>query len=132
MPMPARGKAASGVRLPRLRRLVASRGFQAWAARFPLTRRIVRSEGEALFDLVAGFCHSQVLQALVAFDIPSRLMENPAQSADLARQAGVPEDRMLVLLRAGVALGLLRGRRGRAGRGAGVATDDPASRGSLS
>jgi demethylspheroidene O-methyltransferase len=41
-------------------RLISSRKFQTWAAGFPLTRGIVRREGEALFDLLAGFCHSQV------------------------------------------------------------------------
>lgn len=109
VPIPQSGGA--GWQLPRLRKLLAARGFQKWAARNFLTRRIVRTEGEALFDLVAGFCHSQVLQALVAFDIPSRLMDGPAGAEVLARQVAVPEDRMLVLLRAGVALGLFKQKR---------------------
>ena len=93
-------------------RLVASRGFQKWAARFPLTRRKVRREGEALFDLLAGFCHSQVLMALVELGIPERLMARPATLQALAMQVAVPEDRLAVLLRAGVALGLIKRRRG--------------------
>ncbi|WP_370398874.1 methyltransferase [Sulfitobacter sp. JB4-11] len=108
VPAPMRG---TGFKVPGLRKLLAARGFQKWAARNFLTRRIVRSEGEALFDLVAGFCHSQVLQALVSFDIPARLMDGPASAETLARQVAVPEDRMLVLLRAGAALGLLRQKR---------------------
>jgi demethylspheroidene O-methyltransferase len=94
-----------------LNRLVASRGFQAWAARFPLTRRFVRREGEAMFDLVAGFCHSQILQALVAFDIPSLLLETERDVATLAKRCSVPPDRMTVLLNGGVAIGLLTRRR---------------------
>ncbi|MEM6304654.1 MAG: methyltransferase [Pseudomonadota bacterium] len=93
-------------------RLIASRGFQRWAAQFPLTRRLVRREGEALFDLLAGFCHSQVLMALVQFDIPGRLMNGPQTPQQLAFACAVPEDRMAVLLRAAMALKLLKRTRG--------------------
>lgn len=105
-PAPARG-------LPSLTGLVAKRGFQKWAARFPLTRRLVRREGEALFDLLAGFCHSQVLMALVELDVPQMLMVAPLEMRTLAARTGVPEPRMEVLLRAGVALGLIKQKRGR-------------------
>jgi demethylspheroidene O-methyltransferase len=94
-----------------LNRLVSSRDFQRWAARFPLTRRIVRREGEAMFDLVAGFCHSQILQALVAFDIPADLLAHSRSTATLAHRAQVPPDRMAVLLNGGAAIGLLAQRR---------------------
>ena len=92
-------------------RLMASRKFQSWAARFPLTRRIVRREGEAMFDLLAGFCHSQILSALVQLEIPHKLMAGPMDAATLARGAMVPLERMEILLRAGVALGVLRSKR---------------------
>ncbi len=91
----------------RLNRLLASPGFQTWAARNPLTRRRVRREGEALFDLVAGFCHSQVLAAFVALDLPDRLMAGERSAADLAFACKVPSGRMTVLLNAAAALGLL-------------------------
>lgn len=97
--------------LPSFNALVASRKFQKWAARFPFTRRLVRREGEALFDLLAGFCHSQVLMALVQLDVPSRLMAAPLTSRAIAVATGVPEARMQVLLQAGVALGLLKAKR---------------------
>lgn len=108
---------ASDGMIPRRRRpsvssIIASRGFQKWAARFPLTRRLVRREGEALFDILAGFCHSQVLMALVQLDIPKRLMQGPVSCTALAAGAGVPPARMEVLMRAAVALGLARKRRG--------------------
>ena len=113
MPLPE----ARGRRWPRpgwLARLIARPGMQAWAAAFPPTRPLVRAEGEALMDLVAGFCHSQVLAALVALDVPARLLPGPMDAGALAAACGVPPERMRVLLRAGAALGLLRLARGRA------------------
>jgi len=107
--------AAAGPAAPRaglVNRLAASRGFQSWAARFALTRRLVRREGEAMFDLVAGFCHSQILLALVELDIPATLLAAPATAEALARRAAVPPERMRILLRGGIAIGLLRERRG--------------------
>ncbi len=89
-------------------RLIASRRFQKWAAHFPLTRRLVRKEGEALFDLLAGFCHSQVLMALVKLDVLGALMDQPQTTRALAHRCAVPEDRMEVLLRAATALGLVK------------------------
>lgn len=104
------------VRRPRLRgwrnRLIASRGFQRWAARFPLTRGIARRDGEALFDLVAGFVHSQVLQALVELRVLHLLVDGPMALDDLSRRTGVPVDRMRVLAKAAASLGLLRLKRG--------------------
>lgn len=94
-----------------LTRLAASRGFQKWAARFPLTRRIVRSEGDAMFDLVAGFCHSQILQALVKLDVPLMLLQREMPLDALASTCQVPSPRMQVLLSGAVALGLLKRRR---------------------
>ncbi|MFZ3581193.1 methyltransferase [Loktanella sp. DJP18] len=92
----------------RLIRLVADPAFQARAARVPLLRRLVRREGEAMFDLVAGFCHSQILLALVRLDIPAQLLDAPADTATLATRSHVPQDRMIVLLNGAASLGLLR------------------------
>ncbi len=92
-------------------RLVASPKFQRWASRFFLTRGIARREGEALFDLVSGFVYSQVLHALVELRLLHRLQDGPADAAALAGFARVDARRLDVLLRGGVALGLLRLRR---------------------
>ena len=105
-PVQGRARAASW-----LTRLAASPGFQRWAARFPLTRGFVRREGAAMFDLVAGFCHSQILQALVVLELPQLLLAQELSLAALARVAEVPPDRMQVLLSGGVAIGLLKQRR---------------------
>lgn len=93
-------------------RLVSSQKFQKWAAGSFLTRRIVRREGEALFDLLSGFCQSQVLMALVQFDIPAKLMDRPMGCGELAAICDVPQERMVILLRAAVALKLLKQKRG--------------------
>jgi len=95
----------------RLTRLVASRGFQSWAARFPLTRRFVRSEGEAMFDLVAGFCHSQILQAFVRLKLPQILLAREMTAEALAIEVDVPHDRMPVLLSAAASIGLIKRRK---------------------
>ncbi len=89
-------------------RLFASRKFQKWAARFPFTRRLVRREGEHMFDLVAGFCHSQVLMALVKLNVLSDLLDQPQTARALAHRTEVPLARMEVLLRAGQALELVK------------------------
>lgn len=94
-------------------RLIASRRFQAWAAKFPLTRGIARRDGERLFDLVAGFVHSQVLMAVVDLRLIHRLMGGPLSAEDLARGTDLPPERMEILCNAATALGLMkRTRRG--------------------
>ncbi len=102
---PAFSKRSVGARI---NHLLAAPRFQSWAARFPLTRRLVRRDGEALFDLVAGFCHSQVLMALVELRVPEMLMDGPMDAAALAHRCHVPPDRMAVLMRAAVSMALFR------------------------
>ncbi|MCR8825224.1 methyltransferase [Pseudosulfitobacter koreensis] len=108
----ARGRGNSGGFAGWNARLIASRRFQKWAAGSFLTRRIVRREGEALFDLLAGFCHSQILSALVQFEMPGKLMNAPMTAEELSVQCNVPLDRMVILVRAATALGLLKRKRG--------------------
>ena len=109
---PVRRPPGGGSILSRLDRLPAQSGVQRWAARLPLLRRIVRRDGAALFDLVAGFCHSQVLLALVRLQVFDTLLARRRPLAALAHETGVPIERMAILLRAGAALGLLAERRG--------------------
>ena len=94
--------------------LAGSRKFQSWAARFPLVKRIARRDGERLFDLVAGFSYSQVLQAFVAFDLAEHLKNGPRTAADLAMRCDIPVQRMTVLCQAAAGLELMR--RGKDGR----------------
>lgn len=88
-------------------RLLSSPGFQAWAGRFPLTRWQARSEAAGLFDLVAGFIHSQVLAAVVELRLCERLAAGPQDEAALATHCDLPPDSMRRLLRAAASLGLV-------------------------
>jgi demethylspheroidene O-methyltransferase len=91
-----------------VQRLAASPAFHRWAARFPLTRGFVRAEGEALFDLVAGFCHSQMLRALVELQVPETLADGPLNKRALAVRLSLAPDKCDILTNAGAALGLLK------------------------
>lgn len=91
-----------------LERLAGSRRFQRIAMSVPGLRGIARREGEAMFDLVAGFCQSQILGALVELGTLERLTEGAGEADALAAAARVPPDRMQVLLRGGAAIGLLK------------------------
>jgi demethylspheroidene O-methyltransferase len=72
---------------------------------------MVRSEGEAMFDLVAGFCHSQLLQAFVRLQMPEILLKQEMSDAAIAAEVDVPLDRMRVLLAGCTAIGLIKRRR---------------------
>jgi demethylspheroidene O-methyltransferase len=91
--------------------LLGSRAFQRTAARIPFAARIARKDGEALFDLVAGFVHSQVLRAFVDLDIAARLATRPRSHQDLAFETGLPPERMRVFCQAAASLNLLRRQR---------------------
>lgn len=86
---------------------LSSAGFQRWAAAFPLTRPRARAEAAALFDLVAGFVHAQVLACVVELDLCKILARGPLGEAALAAQCDLPTPSMRRLLRAAAALGLV-------------------------
>lgn len=92
-------------------RLVGSRRFQRWAAAFPLTRRMARRDGERLFDLMAGFVYSQILQACVETGLLRAARGGPQQPGALALRLGLAEDRTAALCQAAASLGLLESRR---------------------
>lgn len=87
--------------------LIGSRAFQQRAARLPIAATVARKDGEALFDLVAGFAHSQILMALVQLELPDHLHVQPRTLTDLATRTGIPEPRMKVLAQGAAALGLM-------------------------
>lgn len=91
--------------------LIGSRAFQKRAARLPIAATVARKDGEALFDLVAGFVHSQILMAFVALDMPDHLARQPRSLEDLSNRTGIPEARMRVLAQGATALGLMTRRR---------------------
>ncbi|MEO1548985.1 MAG: methyltransferase [Pseudomonadota bacterium] len=64
--------------------LIASPRFQDWAARTPIVRRFARKDGEALYDLVAGFVYSQTLAASVDVGLFHALKDGPRSVQDLS------------------------------------------------
>lgn len=88
--------------------LLRSKRFQCWAARTPFAAKVAKRDGERLFDLVAGFIHSQVLMAFVQLDLPEHLSDRPRSIDDLALRTGIAPDRLRVLCQAASALGLLK------------------------
>lgn len=87
-------------------RLAASRRFQSWASRMPILRSKAKSEGEALFDLISGFAQTQTLFVLVDLGVLQTLSHGPARPKDL--KLDLPDDRVPLLLNAGVAIDMLR------------------------
>lgn len=79
-------------------------------AKLPIARWFVRREGDAMFDLVSGFCQSQILLALVKLNVLDQLVDRALNAQTLARDCFVPVDRMLVLLNAATSMKLLRKR----------------------
>ena len=88
-------------------RLALQPWFHRLCARVPGLRGVANAEGEALFEVVSGFVRSQALLALVELRVLHRLADAHETTARLAQLAGVPGDRMAVLLQAGAALKLL-------------------------
>lgn len=95
-----------------LQRLYASERLYRWSLANPLTRRVTRRRTRQLFDLMAGFVHSQVLLACVRLDLFAMLRHAPATAAALAQRTGVPEAHLQRLLLSAVSLGLLEHRSG--------------------
>jgi demethylspheroidene O-methyltransferase len=102
----------------RLERLYAHPGLYRWSLGNPLTRWLTRRRTRQLFDLMAGFVHSQVLLGCVRLDLFRALHQAPASLTDLARRAGLAPAVLQRLLLSAVALGLLERRsQGRFGLG---------------
>lgn len=95
-----------------LTRAAMSPRFHAIAQRIPGLRGKARAEGQALFDVVQGFVAAQALYALVELRVLHLLAEGAQTTGALAQRLAVPEPRMAVLLQAGAALKLLRGKGG--------------------
>ena len=89
-----------------------------WAIANPLTRWVTRRRTEKLFDLMAGFVHSQVLLSCVRMGLFVRLKEEPQTLEALAHQTQIEPPALQRLLLSAVALGLLERRsKGRFGLG---------------
>jgi demethylspheroidene O-methyltransferase len=81
-----------------------------WAIANPLTRWVTRRRTAKLFELMAGFVHSQVLLSCVRLGLFARLKEQPLTLDALARHTQIEPPAMQRLLLSAVALGLLEHR----------------------
>ena len=93
-------------------RTVARPEFQRWAAAFLPTRWIVRKQARELFDLVAGFVYTQVLQACVRLKLFDLLADGPMPLDALAPRLGLSVEAAQRLLSAAASLDLVERRRG--------------------
>lgn len=91
---------------------IADPAFQAWAIRNPVTRRVANRQGEALYDLVAGFVYSQTLYACVELDLFRRVADRPLDLDSLAEGTALDPHAMERLAQAAAALDLLAVRKG--------------------
>ena len=96
--------------LARWDRWLSSPELYRWALRNPLGRRIMRRRAQALFDVMAGFVHSQVLLACVRLGWFERLLEQPASLAELHHGSGLPPDGLQRLLHSAISLGPMPGK----------------------
>jgi len=92
-------------------------GFRQWALGFAPARWLARRRAAALFDLMAGFVHSQVLTACTQLDLFDLLRDGPQTAQALARHLALPPERLQRLLDAAVALQLLERRQAGAAPG---------------
>ena len=102
----------------KLERWYAHPGLYRWSLSNPLTRWLTRRRTRKLFDLMAGFVHSQVVLGCVRLDLFRALHQAPAPLDVLAARTGLPPAVLQRLLLSAVALGLLEHRsQGRFGLG---------------
>ncbi|MDF1747747.1 MAG: methyltransferase [Alphaproteobacteria bacterium] len=91
-------------------RLVANPKFRRFSAGFLPFRPLARRRSKTLFDLMAGFVHTQILLACVRLNLPDLLLERPRSLTDLISLTGLSEDAMIRLLKAAIALKIVRRR----------------------
>jgi demethylspheroidene O-methyltransferase len=91
---------------------LTSQGLYRWALGNPVGRWITRRRANALFGLMSGFVHSQVLLACVRLGLFERVLAQPSTLAELSRQTGINKDALQRLLDSALSLQLLEMREG--------------------
>lgn len=94
----------------RIDQWMTSPELNRWASRSVLTRWLVRRRSAQLFDLMAGFVHSQVLLACVRLKLFEHVLQAPRTADELATLCRVPTAQLARLLDSAVALHLLEPR----------------------
>ena len=90
--------------------ILASPRFIRLARSSSFTNGIAKRRARELFDLVAGFVYSQVLQTCVQIDLFKLLSDAPATTSELAQRADMSETAMQQLLVAASSLRLVERR----------------------
>lgn len=96
----------------RIDRWMTSPALNRWASSSVLTRWLVRRRSAQLFDLMAGFVHSQVLLACVRLKLFEHVLDAPRSADELATLCRLPTAQLARLLDSAVALHLLERRGG--------------------
>ena len=108
--LPAASNSSSGL-LGQLRsrmdRWMTSPALYRWAIGNPVGRWITRRRADALFEVMAGFVHSQVLLACVRLGIFEKVLAAPASLQTLATHTGLKPAALERLLHSALALRLL-------------------------
>jgi demethylspheroidene O-methyltransferase len=108
----ARQTSATEALKSRFDQWMTSPALYRWAIANPLGRWITRRRAAALFEVMAGFVHSQVLLACVRLGILDKVLAAPATLETLAADTGMQAASLERLLSSAVALRLLDQRSG--------------------
>jgi demethylspheroidene O-methyltransferase len=91
---------------------MTSPALHRWAQHNPLTRWLVRRRSAQLFELMAGFVHSQVLLACVRLRLLETVLERPRTLDELVKLTQLPSAGLQRLLASAVSMRLLEHRSG--------------------
>jgi demethylspheroidene O-methyltransferase len=91
----------------RIDQWMTSPTFYRWAISNPLTRWVTRRRAAQLFDVMAGFVHSQVLLACVRLNVFELLRDQPRTLEQLAQHARMSAPAMQRLMQSAVAIRLI-------------------------
>jgi demethylspheroidene O-methyltransferase len=90
-----------------LERLYASPRLYSFSLTNPFTRWVTRRRTQKLFDLMAGFVHTQVMLGCIRLDLFKMLHQAPADLQQIAARVNMPAPVLQRLLLSAVSLGLL-------------------------
>jgi len=86
---------------------MTSPGFYRWAIGNPITRWVTRRRAAQLFQLMAGFVHSQVLLSCVRLRLLEILRDGPKTLDELSKECHISSPALQRLLHSAVSLRLL-------------------------
>jgi demethylspheroidene O-methyltransferase len=91
--------------------LLTRPGLYRWALTNPVTRWFTQYRTRQVFNLMAGFVHTQVLLGCVRLKLLEQVRQSPKTLAELAAASGVPAAGLQRLIQSAVSLGLMEHRR---------------------